>query len=130
MKAWEMIKELTEHTEKKFRSDIPCGDYYLASANNWNGERYSAEIERVDMDDVPIKPFWGLDFEWYEVIEPVDYTTAYNDCLENSGDDTLIRYKNELTPHIFIVGMNGVVSVHVNKPYGNIDKVNNLWIKE
>lgn len=74
MKTWEMIKELTEHPERKYKqatADVPAKAFIdelgLLKFEHDSGIKFS--------------PF--LNEEWEEVIEPVDFITAYQDCLEN-----------------------------------------------
>lgn len=92
MKTWEMIKELTEHPEKKFRcleSERWCFEHLVESVV-WNGN--NAIAFKGDDGDYDLFSIRGtLDWNWEEVIEPVDFLTAYNDCLENGT--TYIGFK-------------------------------------
>jgi len=89
MKTWEMIKELTEHPEKKFK----CTNY------DWLGEEYPHQLQhdtvicnggKVHLDNASSSvlklSFATMQAKWEEVIEQVDFLTAYNDCLENGTE--------------------------------------------
>ncbi len=86
MRVWEMIKELTENPDKKFI----CTNY------DWLGVEYPHQLQhntvacfggKIHLDNAGLSvlklSFATMNAEWQEVIEPVDFLTAYKDCLEN-----------------------------------------------
>lgn len=72
MKTWEMIKELTENPDKKFRRVGEDRELYVGVYNNfvaWEGD-YALET-----GGEPFEIY--TDLEWEEVKQPVDFMTAF-----------------------------------------------------
>lgn len=71
MRTWEMIKELTENPDKKFRRVGEDRELYVGVYNNfvaWEGD-YALET-----GEEPFEIY--TDLEWEEVKQPVDFMTA------------------------------------------------------
>ena len=91
MKTWEMIKELTEHTEKKFKSRDLHGRKVICFIEESEDKILAyKKIGEKGWEDLTLEFGFEntgrLNWEWEEVIEPVDFITAYNDCLENGTE--------------------------------------------
>lgn len=63
------------------------------------------------------------DFE--EVIEPVDFLTAYKDCEDNDA-----TYIDQMNPKVKLYGYDGRVTIIDDKKYGNTTALTVKWIKQ
>lgn len=90
MKTWEMIKELTEDSTKKFETVNYGGMKCVASVQRNTKHSYIQLKDEEEEKELQLS--FGahgkgiLSYDWTEVIEPVDFITAYQDCLENDMD--------------------------------------------
>jgi hypothetical protein len=92
MKTWEMIKELTEHPEKKFKIVKTAIVAYYKKCDNLL-QSYIA-MEYTDGKALEFGPI-VTHGTWEEVIEPVDFLTAYKDCLENGTKYVNCDFKDQ-----------------------------------
>lgn len=87
MKTWEMIKELTEHPEKKFKRSEWKDDNHIETD-------FFGRV--INEDREPPAIYVGDD--WEEIIEPVDFMTAVKSGkrvrVEHSVYDTPSNYKS------------------------------------
>ncbi len=84
MKNWEMVKELEKDSTKRFK---------LTNCNS--NESINGIVKVVNNKicwdvsnplEFPLHTVIGDNDDWKEVIEPVDFITAYNDCFNNGNN--------------------------------------------
>lgn len=114
MKTWEMIKELTENPEKKFKNHIGnvvgvIDDCLVLNPNTVKSYSFNLEVDE----------------KWEEVIETVDFLTAYKDCLENGNDYKCVD--KELDDQT-MKRLTGTVEVYCDKE-DNCVQLTAQWIK-
>lgn len=84
MKTWEMIKELTENPDKRFK--IKNGKATVGISDS--------RLQWLDDEDVEaefvLTELILHDMEWEEVKEPVDFMTAFNALQKDKSEITLI----------------------------------------
>lgn len=130
MKTWEMIKELTEHPDKKFINVLGNKVGMIDGEVSWIA---SGEIDQNCFVICKNEYVNNVDLNWEEVIEPVDFLTAYKDCLENDTKYVCEDYCNE-----FNMYKNKYGGLMISRPVGNYEsnlKIANVnlsgkWIKE
>lgn len=99
MKTWEMMKVLTENTEKKFRV---VGAKHLIS--KLSQETNVVEVINISQEGITINP--GLDWDWEEVKHPVTFMQAIKSGKKilyqnpNDGDE----YYCELDEFFAVIG--------------------------
>jgi len=98
MKTWEMIKELTENHDKEFISTKYEEVVYY---DNFGEIIYKDNTAFVLDEDT-------LYDTWTEVIELVDFLTAYKDCLENG---TRYEIMGQCDPIVSMTRVNGDVRI-------------------
>ncbi len=113
IKTWEMLKEFTEGSKKKYRHDIKCGDYYIAEVTNeYVGENVDVIYTRYESDGTKCTSLGAtgrLSNEWTEVIEPVTFDVAKADCIKN-GESYVIM--GESDPLVTMDNIDGDVQLY------------------
>lgn len=83
METWEMIKELTEHPKKKFKSTL-IGISLIAYADN------SEIITVKNYNNGQIRSTWNINRQWEEMKEPVNFMEAVESGKKISVEHKLI----------------------------------------
>ncbi len=133
IKTWEMLKEFTEGSKKKYRHDIQCGDYYIAEVTNeYVGKNEDVIYTRYESDGTKCSSLGAtgrLSNEWTEVIEPVTFDVAKADCKATGQ-----VYRRECTTiesqGVTMDRLNGIV--YLNGGIGKnlaLDGEGVMWIK-
>lgn len=78
MKTWEMIKELTEQPNKKFENAL--------GQTVWNNNGFLVLECKETQVTISLNGYYGCKEIWFEIIEPVDFLTAYKDVEETRSD--------------------------------------------
>ena len=78
-----MIKELTEHREKRFKIKGTAIVAYYKKSSNPLMSYIAYDYRHGDPITLNNIVTHGT---WEEVVEPVDFLTAYKDCLENGAE--------------------------------------------
>lgn len=92
MKTWEMIKKIMADRTKRFKSTNYYQQECIVYVEGLNDDCTDVEIMLKHYGEEPsriVMTFGAeghegvMNWDWTEIIEPVDFITAYNDCLEN-----------------------------------------------
>ena len=86
MKTWEMIKELTENPEKKFKVKNAEGTVGITDKRlQWIDGTYIDSNEDLIINEIVLH-----DLEWEEVKEPVDFMEVLKRIEDSDGDIRLM----------------------------------------
>lgn len=105
----------------------------IESKDEYWSYRYNDRMEVFELKTVhekeeefrSVQSFERLKYsDWKEVIEPVDFITAYNDCLKNN-----VRYYKEKDNNFKMFGYNGRVTIIDDSEFGNTTTLTCDWIK-
>jgi len=117
----ECVNWMVDNDSKKITNDGRCA--------YWNGHEFYLTDDECT---VLITNFVKFKEEWFEVIEPVDFLTAYNDCLEN-GTEYKAEFENDVDLMERGYLADGTVAVSISSEDGNIGiglYILREWIKQ
>ena len=90
IKTWEMIEQVIKDKSKKFENNYG----YTVGADETGTQLELIRDQGYDTE--PYTIFLDDTMEWTEIIEPVSFITAYNDCLENGTQYINEKFKQRM----------------------------------
>ena len=94
MKLWEVLKELEENRDKKYKMVSKFGKIHEIGLDNNGYYAFSSIFDGKNIDDKPSGGFSGnvyRDADWKEVKQPV----TWQEAIEAWANGKRIKYENE-----------------------------------